>query len=313
MTDPAPDLLGPALVLLAVGFALAVVRLRRDQPPRNPPRTDRPVPAAPRPPDVGVLVGAHVTRWRRRSATAQIAELVRRGVLRLDPDHPARATVAALPDPDGVEHAFLAAVLGTRPAVGARVELHRLDPGIAQGVQRVQAAVNEAVVVRGLRLVLRPRRGRLLLRLVAVALTGVAVHLALQDERTWCVPIGLGVYAVLNPRRHTVRPLSDAGAAVRDELAGVREWLRSGDTAENGRVDLAALHPWAVLFGELDAWRTRGGVEDPALRTLLVELGGDRPERGHDDEQPGDAWSAYATGGSAAEHDGATAAHDYGG
>lgn len=304
----APDHVRSALLLLAFGYLATVVRLFRDQRPRDPARgaARAPVDA----PGVSVLVGAHVTRWRRRSATAQIAELVRRGSLRLVPGRPTRATVASVADLDPVEHAFLAALVGGEPVVGAPARLHPLDPGTAHAVRRVQARVNELVVEQGLRVALRPRRGRVLLRVLAVALAVAAVRLAVQDPRTWFVPISLAVCALVDPRRHTVRPLSAEGAAVRDQLQGIADTLRWGGPASLAQVDLPALHPWAVLFGQLDAWRARGGVEDPTLHALLVELGGDRPEAGSDDEQPGDAWSAEATGGSHAEHDGAYVSHE---
>ncbi|WP_431838337.1 DUF2207 family protein [Cellulomonas sp. Y8] len=301
--EPSPDLLGPALVVLAVGFAIEVVRIVREQPPVDPSRPTWP-PRQPVPPaGVSVLVGAHVLRWRRRSATAQVAELVRRGALRLDPADPARVEVVDPRALDPVERAFVAALVGAEPHVGSRAHLRADDVELAGRVREVQAAVNALVLDLGLRYHPARRPERVPLRLALVALAVVAAALAVQDPRAWFVVISLAFAALLGRRREVVRPLTAEGAALRDDLRGLKDWLRFADLDESA--DLGPLLPWAVVFGELGPWRARGGDEGPALGALLVALGGDRPEHGTDDEQPGDAWQDQATGGSRAEHDGA--------
>ncbi|GIG38099.1 DUF2207 family protein [Cellulomonas pakistanensis] len=301
--EPSPDLLGPALGVLALGFAIEMLRIFREQPPTDPPRPTWPPRRTEPLPGVAVLVGAHVARWRRRSATAQLAELVRRGALRLDPADPARVEVVDPSALDPVEHAFVAALVRAEPRVGSRAQLRAGDVELAGRVREVQAAVNALVLDLGLRYRPAPRPERVPLRLALVALTVVAAVLAVQDPRAWFVALTLGFAALLDRRRERVRPLTAEGAALRDHLRGIKDWLRFADLDEPA--DLGPLLPWAVVFGELGPWRARGGDEGPDLRALLVALGGDRPEQGTDDEQPGDAWADQATGGSRAEHDGA--------
>lgn len=301
--EPLPDLLGPALGVLGLGLAIEVVRIVREQPPVDPRRPTWP-PRQPVPPaGVSVLVGAHVTRWRRRSATAQVAELVRRGALRLDPADPARVEVVDPAALDPVEHAFVAALVRGEPHVGSRAHLRAGDVELAGRVRAVQAAVNALVLDLGLRYRPAPRPERVPLRLALVALAVVAAVLSVQDPRAWFVVLTLAFCALLPRRREVVRPLTAEGAALRDDLRGLKDWLRFADLDD--AADLGPLLPWAVVFGELGPWRARGGDEGPALRALLVALGGDRREQGSDDEQPGDAWADQATGGSRAEHDGA--------
>lgn len=298
-----PDLLGPALVVLAVGFAIEVVRIVREQPPVDPPRPTWPPRQVVPPPGVSVLVGAHVVRWRRRSATAQVAELVRRGALRLDPADPARVEVVDPRALDPVEHAFVAALVGGEPRVGSRAHLRAGDAELAARVRGVQAAVNALVLDLGLRYRPAPRPERVALRLAVAALAVAAAVLAVQEPRAWFVVLTLGFGALLDRRRDRVRPLTADGAALRDHLSGIKHWLRFADLEE--RADLGPLLPWAVVYGELGPWRARGGDEGEELRALLVARGGDRENRGFEDEQAGDAWADQATGGSRAEHDGA--------
>lgn len=298
-----PDLLGPALGVLALGLLIETVRIVREQPPVDPPRPTWP-PRQPVPPaGVSVLVGAHVTRWRRRSATAQLAELVRRGALRLDPADPARAEVVDPRALDPVEHAFVAALVGGEPRAGSRLHLAPGDVAQAGRVREVQAAVNAVVLDLGLRYRPAPRPERVPLRLALVVLAVVAAALAVRDPRAWFVVITLAFSALLGRRREVVRPLTAEGAALRDHLRGLKDWLRFADLDE--RADLGPLLPWAVAFGELGPWRARGGDEGAGVRALLVALGGDQERQGLDDRQPGDAWADQATGGSRAEHDGA--------
>ncbi|RMI08651.1 DUF2207 domain-containing protein [Cellulomonas triticagri] len=301
--DTSPDLLGTALVVLAVGFAIEVLRIVREQPPVDPSRPTWPTRHATPPPGTSVLVGAHVTRWRRRSATAQVAELVRRGALRLDPRDPARVEVVDVHGLDPVERLFVAALVGGEPHVGSRAHLRADDTALAGRIEGVQAEVNALVLEQGLRYRPAPRPERVWLRLALLALTALAVVLSVQDPRCWWVALSLAFAALLHRRREVVRPLTAEGAALRDHLRGVHDWLRFADLDE--RADLGPLLPWAVVYGDLRAWRARGGEEDPALRVLLTDLGGDREGAGSEDEQPGDAWGDQATGGSRKEHDGA--------
>jgi hypothetical protein len=308
--DASPDLLGPALVLLALGVAVTLGRVRIEHEPGDPPAPPRP-PRRSTPPDgLSVLVGAHLVRWRRRSATAQVAELVRRGVLAPHPCDPACVVVVDPTGLDPVEHAFAAALVGVEPRAGTLAVLRADDARLASRVEDAQAAVNRHVVDAGLRRVVRPRPHRWVPRAVVGTLAVAAAVLAVQDPRAWFVVLGLGLAVLVEPWRQNRHPLSAVGAAGRDQVLGVQEWLRFADLAERPEADLAALHPWAVLLGALDEWRARGGVDDPALRALLAGLGGDRPERGRAHAQPGDAWGDRSTGGSAWPDDGATPPED---
>jgi hypothetical protein len=301
--DASPDLLGAAVAVLAVGFAIEVSRIVREQPPSDPSRPSSPPPRTDPPRGVSVLVAAHVTRWRRRSASAQLAELVRRGALRVVPDRPATVEVADPSGLDPVEAGFVEALVRGEPRVGSRAELRADDRPLAWRVRDAQARVNDRVVGLGLRRrITRPRLASLP-RIALVVLTGVATVLAVHDSRAWFVAGSLGFASLLPRRRDLVRPLSTEGAALRDHVRGIDEWLRFADLSETA--DLDALLPWAVLFGRLQVWTARGGALDPALAALLAALGADVENGGTEDEQVGDVWGDQATGGSRAEHDGA--------
>jgi hypothetical protein len=287
-----PDLLPLALLLLALGIATTIGLLVLTAPPADPRTPVRPTRRLD-PPTETLLVAAEVAGWRQRSGTAQLAALVHRGVLRLDPSAPGTIEVTDATRLDVLERDFLLALLNGEPRTGSRTRLDPQDRDTAARVRRVHAAVAEVATDRGWRYRPTPRRGVWALRLTIVALLAASIPLAVQDERTRFVALALGVVALTvalpaaGRRRTTARPLTDRGAALRDHVLGVQDHLRFDERRGDG----TALHPYAVALGLLPRWRRRYGDEDPTLRALIASIGGDQEENGFQDLQPDDAWA----------------------
>lgn len=290
-----------SLLLVGLGFVAAMGRSLTERFPAEPPTPTGIVPSA-MPPQVSPLVGGHLTRYRRRSATAQIADWVLRGVIRLDPTRPTRIEVTDATRLDPAEHALLRALLDAEPRLGVRADLSAEDRPTAWRVRDAQDEVNRHMLDAGLRYGIGRPASRWWLRGLILASAALAVWPATQDPRGWFAPAVLLAFGLLDPSPARHWPLTARGVELRDRLLQVQDWLRFG----TGPADLTSLYPWAVLFGQLDRWRERAGTEDPTLRALMVALGGDRDGHGYADELPGDAWGEQATGGSTSEYHGAT-------
>ncbi|QGQ19707.1 hypothetical protein GC089_11310 [Cellulomonas sp. JZ18] len=306
------ELLPLALLLLAAALAVTLWAFVAERPPSDPSVPTWPARRSDPPRDVPVLVGAHVVGWRRRSTSAQVADLVVRGALRVVPGDVAQVEVVDLTGLAPVERGFVAALVGHgEPRAGDRAVLSGSDHGRDERLRELQAAVNTLVVREGWRRVPSPPTGRVARRVAMVVVVLLSVPLLRGGWLTGWATMTIAFMAVLTllpPRLPHV--LSDRGVVLRDHLHGLRDHLRLGDREDtrSGTAAHAALLPWAVLFAQVPAWcRGAGsGAEEQAdLLALLRRLQVDRPGYGTGPEQSGDPWGEVATGGSRAEHDGA--------
>ncbi len=306
------DLLPIALLLLVAGFAVLATFRRESAPtdwrePRDPER--RPDP----PTGVPVLVAAHVVGWRRRSTSAQLADLVGRGLLRVVPGDVAQVEVVDLTGAAPVERAFVAALVGhEQPRRGDRAVLSGSDAARDGRLREVQSAVNALVLEDGWRYVPPRAPGASGRRVALVTVALLSLPLLGGGFVTAWVPAFLVLLVVVElPRQRVPHLLTNRGVTLRDHLLGVREHLRR-DPLPDAPPDpavRAAMLPWAVLFGHVPSWRRRGaGAPDGDLTDLLdllQRLGVVRDASGSGPEQDGDRWADVATGGSRARYDGA--------
>jgi len=256
------------LLLVSVastGAALVVFLVRRPSPqPR------RAVVAQYEPPvGVSVLLGGVVSGQRTRSISAQLVDLAVRGHLVIRPPlAPQGRYSLQLLHADGLDDDELAVVraLFTADArLGAFVAVGPQDSTVIRRLRWAQFRAETLAVERGLQL---PRqRGRGIVTwapvfIVVLLLVGGHNHLefALAGAALAVVAVALG------SRRR--RPLTPAGADVRDHLAGLRLFvsvaeahrLRALQSPKGAVTDVESVHlterllGWAVLFGLEREW-----------------------------------------------------------
>ncbi|WP_316312941.1 DUF2207 domain-containing protein [Clavibacter michiganensis] len=285
LAAPWPSLsLAGALLALAAAAGALVLRRRRlsDAPGRGT------IVAQYDPPEgVGVLVSSVISGNAARATTALLLDLAVRGAVRilerdggrekptysLELVDPSRVT-----DPD--ERAFLDAVFGDGAGTGAVKDLARTDAKATARIRELMAAVTKRTVADGLRKPLPT--GTIALLLVAASLGMVAAVvfavLSLVDAYGGPVVIAFLVAGVLATAVTILalvkHPLTERGMALRDHLAGLREFIRlaeadrirmlqSPEGAERRdlpRDDRDALRlteellPYAAMSGQEEEW-----------------------------------------------------------
>ncbi|MDQ0744528.1 putative membrane protein YgcG [Clavibacter sp. B3I6] len=279
---PSLSLAGALLALAAAAGALVLRRRRlRDAPGRGT------IVAEYDPPEgVGLLVASVVSGNAARATTALLLDLAVRGAVRiLERDAGRKPSFALeLVDPSRVtdpdERRFVAAVFGDGAGAGATTDLKRADAKITTRIQKLMASVRKRTVTDGLR---KPIPVRPIVLLLVAASLGMAAALAFAVLALVGAYGGLVVVAflvagvvgltvtIVAVARH---PLTERGVALRDHLAGLREFIRlaeadrirmlqSPEGAE--RRDLPRddrdvlrlteeLLPYAAMFGQERAW-----------------------------------------------------------
>ncbi|WP_043675423.1 DUF2207 domain-containing protein [Clavibacter michiganensis] len=284
LAAPWPSLsLAGALLALAAAAGALVLRRRRlqDAPGRGT------IVAQYEPPEgVGVLVSAVISGDAARATTALLLDLAVRGAVRILEGDGGRKPAFALElvdpsrvtDPD--ERRFVAAVFGDGAGSGAVKELARTDAKAATRIQRLMADVRKRTVTDGLRKPLPV--GPIVLLLVAASL-GMAAAIAfavLSLVNAYGGPIVIaflvaGVLALAVTILAVVKhPLTERGVALRDDLAGLREFIRlaeadrirmlqSPEGAERRDLPLddrdalrltEELLPYAAMYGQEREW-----------------------------------------------------------
>ncbi|MBF4622859.1 DUF2207 domain-containing protein [Clavibacter sp. VKM Ac-2872] len=279
---PSLSLLG-ALIALAAAAGALVLRRRRlaDAPGRGT------IVAQYDPPEgVGVLVSAVISGNASRATTALLLDLAVRGAVRILERDGGRKPAFSLElvdpsrvdDPD--ERAFLDAVFGEGAGAGAVKDLRRTDAKAGTRIQKLMAAITRRTVPDGLRKPL-PMGAMVLLILAAALGAGAAVVfavLSLAQAYGGPVVIAFLVVAVLALIVTIValvkHPLTERGVALRDHLAGLREFIRLAEAdrirmlqspAGAERHDLPRderdvlrlteeLLPYAAMFGQEEEW-----------------------------------------------------------
>ncbi len=273
-----------ALVVLAALIIAIVVRVRRlsDEPGR-PTIIAEYTP----PPRVDALQSAVLLGRNAKGIPAEVLEQAVVGSIRIvegDPSWRGRVTlVAELVDPsraDGDGRMLLAGLFETM-APGATFEFGRSDARFSAAAQSMLKAASAELSRRGLRRNVRgaTRALPVLLALGATVLVWVLGFVALGSGVMPLVPLVLMVLSApvtfIAGGILARKPLTAAGAAVRDHLEGLRvfiEWaeadrirmLQSPAGAERVRIDTTdarqmlrlyeVLLPFAVVFGQEKQW-----------------------------------------------------------
>ncbi|MFS4505298.1 DUF2207 family protein [Clavibacter sp. Sh2141] len=284
LAAPWPSLsLAGALLALSAAAGAVVLRRRRlaDAPGRGI------VVAEYDPPEgVGLLVSSVISGNAARATTALLLDLAVRGAVRiLERDAGRKPSFALeLADPSRVtdpdERRFVAAVFGDGAGTGATTDLKRADAKVTTRIQKLMTGVRKRTVTDGLRKPIPV--GPIVLLLVAASL-GMAAALAfavlaLVGAYGGGVVVAFLVAGVVGLTVTIVavarHPLTERGVALRDHLAGLREFIRlaeadrilmlqSPEGAE--RRDLPRddrdvlrlteeLLPYAAMFGQERAW-----------------------------------------------------------
>lgn len=307
LASPWPTLsLAGALLAVASAAGALVLRRRRlaDAPGRGT------VVAEYDPPEgVGVLVSSVVSGNAARATTALLLDLAVRGALRiLERDGGRKPTFALeLVDPSRVtdpdERRFVAAVFGDGAGAGSVKDLRRVDAKLGTRIQRLMAAVAKRTVTDGLR---KPLPVRAIVLLLVAAALGMAAAIAfavisLVQAFGGLVVVAFIVAAVLalivTIGALVKHPLTERGVALRDHLAGLREFIRlaeadrirmlqSPEGAE--RRDLPhddrdvlrlteELLPYAAMFGQEEEWGDELGRRYEHQRSRPGWYGGTGP------------------------------------
>jgi uncharacterized membrane protein YgcG len=284
LAAPWPSLsLAGALLALAAAAGAVVLRRRRlaDAPGRGIVVAEYDPPE-----DVGLLVSSVISGNAARATTALLLDLAVRGAVRiLERDDGRKPSFALeLVDPSRVtdpdERRFVAAVFGDGAGAGAVKDLKRTDAKAATRIQKLMTAVRKRTVTDGLR---KPIPVRPIVLLLVAASLGMAAAIAFAVLALVGAYGGLVVVAflvagvvgltvtIVAVARH---PLTERGVALRDHLAGLREFIRlaeadrirmlqSPEGAE--RRDLPRddrdvlrlteeLLPYAAMFGQERKW-----------------------------------------------------------
>jgi hypothetical protein len=271
------------LLLLSAAFTVAalVAFLAR----RPSPRPRRAVIAQYEPPaGVDVLLAGVLTGQRTRSMSAQLVDLAVRGYLSVRPPQAPRGPYSLqLLRADGLDDAELATVraLFTADArLGAVVQLGTTDGPVVRQLRWAQFRAETLAVQYGLQLPKQRWRGIvswLPAFIVVLLVVGGVPHLEFA-----MMGVLLAVTsALLGSRRR--RPLTAAGADVRDHLAGLRLFIsvaeahriRALQSPKGAVTDVETVHlterllGWAVLFGLEKEWarvlQLREGGSDSAV------------------------------------------------
>jgi uncharacterized membrane protein YgcG len=284
LAAPWPSLsLAGALLALAAAAGAVVLRRRRlaDAPGRGIVVAEYDPPE-----DVGLLVSSVISGNAARATTALLLDLAVRGAVRiLERDDGRKPSFALeLVDPSRVtdpdERRFVAAVFGDGAGAGAVKDLKRTDAKAATRIQKLMTAVRKRTVTDGLR---KPIPVRPIVLLLVAASLGMAAAiafavLALVGAYGGGVVVAFLVAGVVGVTVTIVavarHPLTERGVALRDHLAGLREFIRlaeadrirmlqSPEGAE--RRDLPRddrdvlrlteeLLPYAAMFGQERKW-----------------------------------------------------------
>lgn len=302
-----------AAALLGLGGAVTLAAVARRRHLRDEP--GRPVIIAEYTPprEVDALESAVLLGLSTKAIPAEVLEQAVTGSIRIEEGHRKLfggvKLKAVLVDPSRADGDGRMLLEGLFPhaAPGEEFEFGRTDTRFSSAAQRILKAANKELVARGLR---RPVPGRvrvwpLLVAILAAVLVFLLGFGAMSAFVAPLVPIvlivaaGLTVFLVVGIVAH--KPLTAAGAEVRDHLAGLKqfiEWaeadrirmLQSPQGAERVPVDVSdprvklelyeVLLPYAVVFGQEKEW----------ARELAVLYG--------DDNSPG--WYSGSSGFNAA-------------
>jgi uncharacterized membrane protein YhaH (DUF805 family) len=217
-----------AVVAMIVAIAMRVIRWR-DHPGRGT------IIAQYEPPDVSAMVSADLVGQSAKGVTATILERAVAGELRIIETGRKRYAVEFVGGEvgDADARSVVSALFSGGPAPGARRELKSIDPTLARRLLALRQKVTKRVVTSGLRR--RPDLGlRLLLAVGAIAgatLSVVFGIVALDDRMGGAWPVLLFLVAILAALATLVtvagvRPLTEAGRAIRDHLEGLRLYIR---------------------------------------------------------------------------------------
>lgn len=270
-------LVGPLGIVLGV---IARFTHRRDQSAPTPPSDI--IVAQYTPPDVNVMLAAHLAGKPGRAFAAQIVSLaVRKRIRLLDAntvgtpgtDSPGSgsldyvAELVTADDCDPFELRLLAALFGTALAPGARFTLSSASPALSKAydslTSQIVAEIGSAGYASGHRM--RPLSAALLAGGVATAATGVA-SFAAADQYSGSEGSILAVLAAAwggfqtLSRVSTQRVLTQKGRELNDYLLGMREYL-----------ELAEKDRYAMLQSVTGAERARIDPDDPVQIVKLYE------------------------------------------
>jgi uncharacterized membrane protein YgcG len=298
--DNAPALAGVSLGAVGLGLAgvgAAVVARRKG---RDAEGRGVIVPEYGPPDDVDVLEGAELVQRGRAGVPAAVLDTAIAGHLRIidDPADAKRLTLELVRADDAtpLRRGVLAAVFGADAEPGARASLGPHNQDAATALQALPKAAAAELRRRGW--TERPRHGRSVLAVClaigafAVAIATLIVAAAGTYPTWWqvgavpaTVVTGILSFVFLRYRDR----VTDAGAAARDHLKGLRDYLalaeadrlrilQSPEGAERRPVDAGdptqVLHlyerllPWAVVWGVEKEWAE-------ALDTRVRETGDD--------------------------------------
>ncbi|GAA3894520.1 hypothetical protein GCM10022381_40200 [Leifsonia kafniensis] len=233
LASPAPSIgLAGALIALA---GLALGWIGRAGPWRN--ARGRPTIIAEYLPPKGVslLSSANVSATATKLIPALILSFAVRGNLRVLAENGKKKYTLELVHADGLEpseHAILADLFpGLQP--GTLRKLAKKDAKLAAALQKKLAAVPQRAVADGLRLKIGGplRRWAIILGIVALPLSFFGSVIALSDQigGVWPVlTLIVGIVAAIGALvlASVVRPLTAAGAELRDYLAGLRLYIK---------------------------------------------------------------------------------------